>query len=492
MSEPLHDSYSPNDVSTMGFVNAELVPLVERMEGPVDSFTMEVAIKAAAREHAIATGDLIGDFTQCPAFGVLEQKTIRQDAVRARSVLSILRSRDEQEGSGIDAEEAALSGEIADFKVWQGVVVEASRRSSIAHANGDQRDMAFCDGLLQEGLHALYEAPTEEVAQAAASEFRPLLDTVLDADSPVMQEARDFVETYPFMLTASDEAMQLNPTVATAISEFLVNTFGRSFQELREEFEELNADNVVMVVQRLLELTGFRYQTPGGEWAGWDSRSVDDRNGFYTNSRQETIDCGKFTTIPSWEGFERLMVHELGVHAWRTRNGRRLGDGLLETDLPGAVDFEEALGVMFEAAWSGKEGVGREQYRYLIASYATGALDGQTHDKNETYKFITKLKTMELAAKRIEKGQSVDVEQLEGKARGLMFEHTFRAFRGMPAGMVMIKDTGYYGPRAGIVAFANEYADNPAELLEDLLIAKINTLNPGQLRYTRRQASLVA
>jgi len=484
------DEMLPTEADAIAFSTAELLPLVENLEGPVDTFTLEKAIKQDALAHAVATGELVGDFAACPPFDNLDQKKLRQEAKRGAEILRILQERD---GQPLTTEDV-LVGRVAEFRVQQAVVVEASKRSAIAHAAGDTKTADFCDELLRGGLDYLYNAPTPELAGATAHAFRPSLDVVLEStDALVQQTAQAFVERYPFMLEASGELPRLSPEIHDAILKHLQETFGQAFSKLREEFGEISNDKIVAVTKRLLEKVGLAHIDEQGVRTGWDAKSVDDRAGFLADSRDEVVKCGTRSSEITWEGYEKLAVHEVGDHAWRTRNSRKLGSALLEQDLPGAVDFEESLGMLFEEVWSGEtEGIGRGDYRYLIASYATGALDGVGHDKNETYQFITGLKLMHLMATRVRQAKPVDLDALVTSARRLMFEHTYRGFRGMPEGVVMIKDTGYEASKVNIINYANSHRDDPEAVVSQLLIAKINTLDPEQLAFAEAEKAKAA
>ena len=473
---PITVDAAPN-VRLHEFIDTELIPAI-RVDGPVSSFVLEAARKEMIKEQAVETGTLAGvSSADYPAYSDERQRRARSQAKRGLEVFRIMSTASEDH---VASAEDQLAMALADYGVWQAVVVEASSRIAEPRRQSDIQQRGLYRGLLQEGLAALYETPSADLAMQCLGQYVPLVSRVAEHPAAVMRTfASSFTEEYPFFARVeANDGPQLLPEVERAIRGHLERNFGQPFRELRETFgDTFPNDKVIEVTNHLLQATGFAWRAVdvGGK-----------RTGFFTNSAKELIECGRFTNALTWESFEKLMVHEVGVHAWRTRAGKNLGAALLEQELPGVIDFEEGLGILFERVWGGiaSAGVGRQHYRYLIGTYAAGPLDGMTHSIDETFQFITKLKAVELVSNSMTQGKTIEPDATLRRARQLMFEHTFRAFRGMPEGVLMPKDLSYFAAEAGLIPFCNAYQDM-AELIDDLLIAKIDSRSALQLNYAR-------
>jgi hypothetical protein len=187
----------------------------------------------------------------------------------------------------------------------------------------------------------------------------------------------------------------------------------------------------------------------------------------------------------TWAPFEKLMVHEIGVHVTRAANAYSRGFNLAAAGWPGYEEGEEGLAIFCEKVWGRKAAdaktIDRDHYRYIIGTYASGVLDGSYHSPDESYALAVRLKTMNLLKQKIEKGRPIDMSQVEEKAREDTFEHVYRFYRGMPPGEVFIKDIVYHAGYVKMVKLFNNYDRSAKYVLDELLRGKYNPFIPLQV-----------
>lgn len=465
------------------FGHTELYPLLKEVNGPVDSFKAQEQIKAAAKKQAIETGNLRGvSFQACLPFDDIDQKKIRQESVRAWGIWKNL-------NPDIDALTPGKRGlhAYANRIIWQATLVEASRRAYLIEQGQSMDDMQFCRKMIARSIDELYPKPDMRITAECLNLFIPKIELLTKSGNGELKAlTEDFLSEYGFISKIppySPEA--LDRQKAAAIQEILKDKYADVFEQLKLEFPEINNQLLPQATSKFLELVGLAEVGEDGSRTGWTVEETTERNGFSTRSENRVIECGKRSKEITWPVFERLMVHEVGVHATRAENGYQAGSELLALGIGDYEDAEEGVAILFEKIWAGTATnanlVDRNDYRYLVAAYAVGAIDGQPHDKDATFLFITKLDRLNLLANAQKKGEALDIEQATIEARETMFEHVYRAFRGMPEGSVMTKDMLYKDGKIKLVGFVNENKLSIGELYGFLTSGKFDPTNDEHL-----------
>lgn len=465
------------------FGSAELQPLLREVDGPVGSFKTQEQIKAAAKIQAVESGNLEGvSFQACPPLDDLDQKKIRQESVRAWGIWQNLNPDIEV----LTPEERGLQA-YANRIIWQATLVEASRRAYLTEQGQSRDDLQFCMDNIKRSIEELYPNPDMQIAAKCLNLFIPKIELLEKSDNKDLKVlANDFVSEYGFIKEIpADFQGALNPKKAAVLQEILKNKYSAIFEQLKNEFSEINNEVLPQVTSRFLELVGLEVVEEDGSRAGWGIEETTQRTGFLVRPEDRVIECGKRSKEITWPAFERLMVHEAGVHATRTENGYRAGSELLALGIGDYEDAEEGVAILFEKIWAGTatkaDLVDRDDYRYLVAAYAAGAIDGQFHDKDATFQFITKLNRLSLMANAFKNDAELDIEQMTREAREAMFEHVYRAFRGMPEGVVMTKDMLYKEGKIKLVRYINESKLSMQELYDFLTSGKFDPTNSEHL-----------
>lgn len=470
-----------NEIEKFGFT--ELQPLLKEVSGPVDSFRMQEQIKADAKKQAVETGNLERvSFQACPSLDNIDQKKIRQESVRAWGIWQNF-------NSDIDVLTPQQRGlhAYASRIIWQATLVEASRRTRLIEQGESRDDLQFYRGMIAHSIDELYPKPDMIITAECLNLFIPKIESLIKSDDEKLKAlAADFLSEYGFISEIpSHYPEMLDSQKAEALQEILKNKYVATFEKLKQEFSEINNQILSQVTSRFLELVGLAEVKEDGSLVGWGVKETTERNGFFTRPEDRVIECGKRTKEITWPVFERLIVHEVGVHATRAENGYRAGSELLALGIGDYEDAEEGVAILFEKIWAGTatkaDLVDRDDYRYLVAAYAAGAIDGRPHDKNATFQFITKLNLLSLVANAHKKGIALDVEQTTIEAREAMFEHVYRAFRGMPEGIVMTKDMLYKEGKVKLVHYINESKLSVQELYDFLTSGKFDPTNSEHL-----------
>jgi hypothetical protein len=449
----------------------EVGPLLREVDGPIDSFKVEEAFKDSAKSRAIQTGSLEGiSFQACPLLSNLDQKRIRQESLRGWRIWQNLHeSRDE-----FTPEELAFA-DSAERVLWQATLVEASRRAYLAEQGVSNDNLDFCRSMVAQSIEELYPQPNMDITAQCINLFRPKFGVLEQSGrDDIKNIASDFLISYPFVQEIAEvEVEKFDPAKEAALKELLLEKYQPLFEQLRSEYPEINNQILPEVTTRFLELAGLAK-------TGWKIEPTQERNGFYTRPQDKVVECGKRSKEITWPAFERLVVHEIGVHALRSERGYEVGNDLLAIGIGDYSDAEEGIAILFEKIWAGtatKDIVDRDDYRYLVASYASGVMDGKFHGPNETFKFITELNIISLCANSAKKGEDIDLDEIIEKARKTMFEHVYRAFRGMPDGIVLTKDTVYKTGKIKLTRFINNSNFSTQELYDFLTLGKIDPTN---------------
>lgn len=450
----------------------DLTPTAERVDGPVGSF--KAANKKILRVQALETGIIAGNFQDCSPFSDSQQKAIRQEVVVIKGISEIF-SDTLSDTPGMLSPESQAMRFYAGRVVNEAVVVEAARRAFLSEQGQVSDSVEFCKQNIKRSAEVLYPPISRELALDCLGLFHERIQG-LKEEPAAQQLTEDFLRQYAFMDEAANRRpVALNEQVQAELQEYLKERFAQPFEQLQEEFEEISNDNLVDVTQRLLDLLGF---TARG-WKAVDAR--EDRVGFFVNPITKEIEVGERTKKITWGAFEQLMVHEVGVHASRSENALDAGQKALARGWLGYESPEEGLTTLFEKVWSGKASrsdvIDRDHYRYVIASFAAGALDGQLHDIQDTFDFSIKLNMISRLSSQAKKDEPIDLHEAEQKARAQMFEHVFRTFRGMPEGCVMTKDVVYFDGFCRMVKHFNNTSSATKDAAK-FLRGKYNPFDP--------------
>lgn len=212
----------------------------------------------------------------------------------------------------------------------------------------------------------------------------------------------------------------------------------------------------------------------------WNDWSVEyaDKDVLSVVSDILKVRIGKNRASETSEGMQKLLAHELLVHAARAQHARKLTNPQLVTGLPGYLDAEEGLGILHEAAISG-EIPAKAADRYIDIGIAKGLLGRQP----------SRRELIEIVALRLELRESSDEESDDYKRRARA--HVNRFYRGGhgdegPAShAVFTKDAVYYVGYQKICAYINQELDsgkNPEELFDYLLAGKFDPTNESHVR----------
>jgi hypothetical protein len=451
---------------------------------PDETLKLSDAAHEACKRAAIENGMMIGPFQHCAPFDNLDHRKLRQEILRVKGISTIFNEVLTDDTVNLEPENQAIRLYV-DTVLNQAVLVEAARRDYLAITGQGKDDPEFCRRMIRESLDFLYPKPTNELASKCLSLFSPQIEKLESGDVEIQEYGRDLLKRYPFL--AKSEAVMpevLSETRQDEIKEYLATQYQPAFNQLRTEFTEINNEMLAQVAQRLFELLGYSD-------LGWKCEDVGDkRAGFKTDPANRILECGKRRKEITWPAFERLMIHEVGVHATRAVNPARAGIKTLENGLAGYEDAEEGLAILFEKVWAGtaaKQGaIDRDHYRYLIGCYAAGQLDGAYHGPQETFDFAVALSVSNRFARAADYEDGKVIKDVEKEARSAMFEHVFRLYRGMPDGCIMLKDLSYFAGTDPTTKLFNSSDDATSDIINRYMRGKYNFLDPLQDEITNK------
>jgi hypothetical protein len=185
------------------------------------------------------------------------------------------------------------------------------------------------------------------------------------------------------------------------------------------------------------------------------------------------------TTRRTAEQLQRLILHEVEVHARREQNGKQTKMKLLSNGTAEYADVEEGLGVLFESALEGNfdnESYHRARDRYITAGLATG-LDSGPRDARDTYEILWRI----MAVRKSNQGAIYEDDILSAKDEA--YKHIENAFRGTvfyEKGVIYSKLKVYY---EGLMKNAKFFADAVKggtldEALNTAMLGKFNHTDP--------------
>ena len=239
---------------------------------------------------------------------------------------------------------------------------------------------------------------------------------------------------------------------------------------------EQSADGAIngMQLRDMTELFAQSTGLPIGE--GNDAWSIvydESVSSFSVNPASKTVRVGLRHVALTQLQFEKLMIHEIMIHAWRAENGSRTGYPAFQSGLPGYVESEEGTGILMESLWAREdpEQLSRDHFRYAVVSYASGVYDDTLHTEQETFEFAKQL---------MDDAQVKDEDELA--------RHVMRVYRGMPEGCRMRSNATYLAGKIGMMRhLETAYREGASvdAVFRFLQAGKIDIDNPEQVTLLR-------
>lgn len=474
--------------SSAEYYTDELAPVLSGSPGPLEAFKLTPERDGALKAQAIATGVIPrGAFGYMAIFDESEVSLARQKRRRevkvGSEVLRILTERDEELGTG-DARDQAVriaAGLHARQQTNHAVVVEAARKLRIEAAEGelDPRNGAIYAGELDRAQSELYPDVDPVVSNGIlahlASELRDVDTSVLPADQRGFID--DFSDKYPVAVQEREAHVlaELSDERVAEFQEKLHRRYKPALDKVRAEIGELTVERLTEAMNIFMREIGLPMAADIDDHAGWLCDEDDSFTGFKTSPSSRRITRGRFSKI-TWERFDELALHEGVVHAERSENGAATDVEAMRTGLTGNSSFEEGLGLLMEQLFRGKvdQGLSRDDFRYLTIAYADGHVDGQPHDETDSVRFISSF----MAASGVADGSPKPIADILKSKRSLAYDHVKRAFRGMPPGKTLHSNLSYKQGKIDVISFIASSEASAAEILDYLLQAKFNPLDP--------------
>ncbi|HJP80898.1 MAG TPA: hypothetical protein VJ841_00680 [Candidatus Saccharimonadales bacterium] len=451
--------------NTKTFYEAEAAPIFKQLKGPVESFTVkgEQELLVAAVENGIIPS---GAFRDCAVLNdeapAEEQKTLRYEAKRALEIRTLLQ---EEEAPSLDDK---MVGFYIDQTMARATLVEGARKAIREGEEGTltERHARLYNEAIDAAQKELFPQPNLRIAAYAASLVYRAAEK---ADPP---QAHLLLEKYPFLQTDIEGETILSEETRSEWYSYLHEKYDPIFLTVRARLGDTKLSNAssAEATRLFMEEAGFPIASETAE--GWRSIKDEEAAGFKVEPDKRMIISGRRKTELTWPVFERLMLHEVEVHARRAENGYKKGYDALQNGLPGYQESEEGFGLLLENLWSGTspDVLGRDHYRYLTVCYAAGILDGHVPTETESLAFVSDL----IASKQ--SGGLTD-EAMISAARKNGFDHVKRAFRGMPEGKVMLSNLAYLSGKLKMMTFLEGSDMPPAELLLYMQQGKIDPTN---------------
>jgi len=185
----------------------------------------------------------------------------------------------------------------------------------------------------------------------------------------------------------------------------------------------------------------------------------------------------------------RLMVHEIGTHAWRARNGEASGQKALQFGTADYADVEEGLGVIMECAVAGNfnnASLERAEERYIVAGFALGADGKNPRDARDTFEI-----SWPIIAERLAKGGEI-TDKIKETARDRAYNHIENAFRGTDMymqGMIYAKLKIYYEGLVDNIKYFQDHTDDLEGALDRAMIGKYNHTSTDEYRTVQQLLS---
>lgn len=223
----------------------------------------------------------------------------------------------------------------------------------------------------------------------------------------------------------SVERFAPSPETVQWMSEVVDSLYSDMLRHVPDQ-DEFTPAELVSIFQTIIE------EEFGDAAQGWRAELAT-ANAINVNAGKKLIQVPVDRGILSRDRVRALVVHEIGVHMFRSLTGGDTNIGPLATGLAGYYDVEEGLGVVTEQALSGgfKE-AGVDHYISAGAAY----FDGMGF--REMFEMKWRLKALENLD---EDGNLTD--EAVAKARELAYKSVMRSLRGTDS-LPWFKDLAYY------------------------------------------------
>jgi hypothetical protein len=375
-------------------------------KGPVTAFVPKNSKELQGKIQATGVIEP-GTFTDCTMFNLSNPKPSEEKRRRCELPVDLTAAEIMLENAATPEEKirARLALFEVDASYAQSIMVEAARQYHDKKRNNmlTDEEAEWLKSLLNDAQEAIYPLLDKNLAdQALAKIHNP------EAISTIMSfECR------------------------AAWNKFLHEKFDPVFANVYDQFDDeepINGEKLASMTRAFMAEAGFPMAGSDNGKDGWKVVFEADRNSFTVESETKTIYTGNRKNDLDKLGFEKLMMHEVIVHARRAENGSRTGFGAFQKGLPGYNMYEEGLGILIEKLWSGEDldQLSRDHFRYAITSYADGMYDDSKHTEQETYDFAKQL---------MDDAGVNDPDEL--------YRHVMRLYRGMPEDCIMRSNASY-------------------------------------------------
>jgi hypothetical protein len=334
---------------------------------------------------------------------------------------------------------------------------------------------------MRKWAHEAWGRPDPEAARHLAATVIPTTN-VSFASSAATQTAQHYLEVLD-KIGLNERTEKVLPTSEALehygglLREMFQPTIDHAFEGV--EAESFSEEEAAPIFERIAEHLGLLD-------AGWSIEVDKDRNLMSVSAKKKKVYIGKRPEPYRREDIERLALHEIFIHAMRSKRGEDLGSYILQYGAAGNLEFEEGLTGYCEAAWKGRVEDMNPRRRYIVGSYAQGVIDGQPHNFLETYRFALGYALLASGKKNLDQA-SID------KISSSIYDTTLRAFRGIEPSLIGVNDlalcTYYNGSLKAVEFFDPGQRGNylSREQLEFLLQGKFDATNPDQSEYAAQK-----
>lgn len=435
---------------------------VKGIKGPIGSFDPRRGNKALMLEVRESGRIPEGFFTDCAIFdenaaAAVEQKRLRRETPLAMRVTRMLGEELDRESD--DATEKYISWRLTDLLVrrayQQATVVEAAKQYFQKKRAGELTD--------EEALYL------KEQLNRAQDEMYPALDPMI----AIM--ALDVVKNG---YTSTERAM--SDELRSEWHRFLHDNYDPVFEQVYanhppEQVPIIGA-HLRDMTEDFMRISGLPMAEHASDTNRWKCVYDDSASGFRVEVGNKTVVCGKREKPLDNLAFEKLMLHEIIIHAWRAENGSRTGFAAFQMGLPGSIGPEEGLGLLVESLWSGEDpyALSREHFRYVALSYASGVYDGKLHSEQGTYDFTKEL--MEDAG--------------FGNDSAELYRHVMRVYRGMPDDCRMRSNALYLDGKIGMMRDLQARFDEGESIEDAFSQLQAGRTNPADGEHTELLAAV--
>jgi hypothetical protein len=222
--------------------------------------------------------------------------------------------------------------------------------------------------------------------------------------------------------------------IAAKLGEYLNAKYDSVYAalELDSAPDFIDADSIAARIESGLGVLAAEFDETWSEWSV--SRPATDKLMVSKKTVEVGLDRASVTPMQ----LKELFTHEVLVHGLSTVNGAKHADSRAKTGFPGYLDAEEGEGIFSEYAVSGsvKDVV---IDRYVDIGYALGAVDGQTHTREELIEHAMKRALM--------RNDKADIKKSPEDIEKEVYAHVNRIYRGSRGDEnvgVFTKDIAYY------------------------------------------------